>query len=76
VGKGSRLAFGLRRIDWVCIDLTHAVPRAEVSGAGHRLPVTRPIPMSAAAELARSGVPVVVRREETPADVTPLARVG
>ena len=65
--KGSRAAaFGLRRISWVRIDLTGDTPRAELMGVGQHRPVTRSIPLAAAAELAASGVPTVVHRPEDP----------
>ena len=65
VGKASRPpACGLRRVQWVRIDLTADVPRAEVAGIGHRQPVIRPIPLRTANALAASGVPTLVRRAE------------
>ena len=56
----------MRRISWVGIDLTGDTPRAELHGIGQHRPVTRSIPLAAAAELAGSGVPTVVHRPDDP----------
>jgi hypothetical protein len=52
---------GLRRIDWVRLIEDDGHYRAEVVGEGFRLPVSRPIPLSLAAELIASGVPHLTR---------------
>jgi hypothetical protein len=50
---------GLRRVDWVRLIDEGGRYRAEVVGVGFRLPVTRPVPLSLAADLIFSGVPHV-----------------
>jgi hypothetical protein len=52
---------GLSRVDWVRLIEDDGSYRAEVVGVGFRLPVTRPVPLSLAAELIASGVPHVTR---------------
>jgi hypothetical protein len=52
---------GLRRVDWVRLTEDGGRYRAEVIGEGFRLPVTRPIPFSLAADLIASGVPHLTR---------------
>jgi hypothetical protein len=52
---------GLSRVDWVRLIDDDGLLRAEVIGVGFRLPVTRPIPMSLAADLIAAGVPHVTR---------------
>jgi hypothetical protein len=52
---------GLRRVDWVRLTEESGQYRAEVIGEGFRLPVTRPIPLSLAAELIAAGVPHLTR---------------
>ena len=52
---------GLSRVDWVRLLDDGGCFRAEVVGVGFRLPVTRAIPLSLAAELIASGVPHVTR---------------
>jgi len=54
---------GLRRVSWVRIEVVAGRPvRAEAVGVAHRLPVTVPISLRRASELAAGGVPVVRRR--------------
>ena len=54
---------GLRRVEWIRLELAAGRPvRAEAVGVAHRLPVTVPISLHWAAELAADGVPVVRRR--------------
>lgn len=54
---------GLRRVSWVRVEVVAGRPvRAEAVGVAHRLPVTVPISLRRAAELAAGGVPVVRRR--------------
>lgn len=55
---------GLRRIDWVRLIVDHDQVRAEATGVGFRLPVTRPIPLAVAASLLASGTPCVTVHEE------------
>jgi hypothetical protein len=70
VVKASRaVAFGMRRISWVKIDLTGAHPRAEVAGVGQHRPVTRTVPLSLAADLVAEGVPTFVSRSTELAEV-------
>lgn len=58
----------LRRVGWVRLDLEPGRPvRAVAVGVAHRLPLTVPISLHRAAQLAADGVPVVVRRPATPA---------
>jgi hypothetical protein len=52
---------GLRRVDWVRFVVEDHDVRAEAVGAGYRLPVSRPIPLSVAAELLAQGTPSVTR---------------
>jgi hypothetical protein len=52
---------GLRRVDWVRLIDDDGRFRAEVVGEGFRLPVSRPIPLSLAAELIAAGVPHLTR---------------
>lgn len=56
---------GMRRVSWVRIvlddDNRRGGVRCEVVGVGHRLPITRPVPLDTALALAASGVPTVVR---------------
>jgi hypothetical protein len=52
---------GLRRVDWVRLTEESGQFRAEVIGEGFRLPVTRPIPLSLAADLIAAGVPHLTR---------------
>jgi hypothetical protein len=52
---------GLRRVDWVRLTEDDGRYRAEVVGEGFRLPATRPIPLSLAAELIAAGVPHLTR---------------
>ncbi|MHB1584226.1 MAG: hypothetical protein ACYCU7_01330 [Acidimicrobiales bacterium] len=62
LGAGAG-APGLRRVSWVRIEVVAGRPvRAEAVGVAHRLPVTVPISLKRAAELAAGGVPVVRRR--------------
>ena len=56
---------GLRRVDWVRLVVDRDVVRAEVTGTGFRLPVSRPIPLSVAAHLIASGTPSVSHRLDT-----------
>jgi hypothetical protein len=60
---------GLSRVDWVRLIDDGGSYRAEVVGVGFRLPVTRPISLSLAADLIASGVPHVTR-------AAPCARAG
>jgi hypothetical protein len=55
---------GLRRVDWVRLVDEGRRYRAEVVGVGFRLPVTRAIPLTLAADLIFSGVPHVTRTDE------------
>ena len=55
------LSLGMRRVAWVRITIEPAAVRAEVVGVGHRLPVTRPVPLVVAAALVADGIPSVVR---------------
>jgi hypothetical protein len=72
VGKGSRpLDLGLRRISFVRVDLSGPCPQAEVVGVAHRRPVTRPVSLQQAADLAAAGVPTVVRHGDAPAPTDP-----
>jgi hypothetical protein len=59
---GLPVATGLRRVDWVRLVVEHDTVRAEAVGVGHRLPVTRSIPLSVAAALLAGGIPSVTRR--------------
>jgi hypothetical protein len=52
---------GLRRVDWVRLVVGDEAMRAEVMGVGFRLPVTRPISLSTAADLIAMGTPCVTR---------------
>ena len=52
---------GLSRVDWVRLIDEGGSYRAEVVGVGFRLPVTRPISLSLAADLIAAGVPHVTR---------------
>jgi hypothetical protein len=52
----------MRRVTHVRVVVEPDRVRAEAVGVGHRMPVTRPIPVATALELARSGVPMVHRR--------------
>ncbi len=53
---------GMRRVAWVRITVERSQVRAEVVGVGHRIPVTRSVPLHVAADLAAAGTPTVVRR--------------
>lgn len=56
----------LRRVEWVRLEVESGRPvRAEAVGVAHRLPVTVPISLHRAAELAANGVPVVTHRART-----------
>jgi hypothetical protein len=52
---------GLRRVEWVRFVVEDRDVRAEAVGVGYRLPVSRPIPLSVAAELLAQGTPSVTR---------------
>jgi hypothetical protein len=52
---------GLRRVDWVRLIEDGGKYRAEAVGVGFRLPATRAIPLTLAADLIASGVPHVRR---------------
>ncbi len=52
---------GLRRVDWVRLIEDEGTYRAEAVGVGFRLPATRVIPLTLAADLIASGVPHVTR---------------
>ncbi len=54
-------AAGFRRVDWVRFVVEDRGVRAEAVGVGYRLPVSRPIPLSVAAELLAQGTPSVTR---------------
>jgi len=56
----SHPATGLRRIDWVRIELTDCGARCQLVGVGHRLPARRPTTLDTAVALQRAGVPTVV----------------
>lgn len=72
MGKGSRpLDLGLRHLSFVRVDLSGPCPRAEAVGVGHRRPVSRPVSLQRAADLAAAGVPTVVRRGGDPAPADP-----
>lgn len=61
-GGGGSVPY-LRRVEWVRLDVESGRPvRAAAVGVAHRLPVTVPISLHRAAELAARGVPVVWRR--------------
>jgi hypothetical protein len=60
-GRAGSLEVGLRRIDWVRLLVGEHEVAAEAVGMGFRLPASRPIPLSLAAELIASGVPSVTR---------------
>jgi hypothetical protein len=60
-GAAERWQASLRRIDRVVLWLDETTASAEVSGIGHRLPVRRHIPISAALALWDQGVPVHVQ---------------
>lgn len=51
------------RIGWVRVTVDDDWTRAEVSGVGHRLPQTLPVPLAVAAALAADGVRLLVRRQ-------------
>ena len=55
-------AVGLRRVAWVRLTTGAGVPVAEAFGISHRLPRIHRVSLAAAADLARRGVPLVVRR--------------
>ncbi len=58
---GVPAATGLRRVDWVRLVVENHTVRAEAVGVGYRLPATRSIPLSVAAELVAAGIPSVTR---------------
>lgn len=60
-----RPAAGLRRVDWIRVLFDDDGPRAEVVGLGHRLPVSRPIPLAEAVRLVARGTRLVVRHGRT-----------
>lgn len=51
----------MRRVAWVRITIETTAVRAEVVGVGHRLPVTRRVPLAVAAALVADGIPSVAR---------------
>jgi hypothetical protein len=59
---------GLRRVDWVRLLVDDGHLRAEAVGVGFRLPVTRPISLSVAAELIAAGTPHVTHSAECQRD--------
>ena len=61
-GGGQAVPYlGLRRVYWVRVACGGDGPaRCEVSGLGHRLPVTLPVPLATASALIASGVPAVI----------------
>lgn len=65
---------GMRRVAWVRITIESNTVRAEVVGVGHRLPVTRLVPLPVAAALVAGGIPSVVRHH--PEHDQPLRRQG
>ena len=58
---------GLRRLTSVRITLTAAGPVCEVTGIGHRAPISRRISLGTATTLSAAGVPTVVRHSSTAA---------
>jgi coproporphyrinogen III oxidase len=54
---------GLRRVSWVRVVVHGGVTTAEVFGIGHRLPITRRVPVATALGLAAGGVPLVVHTD-------------
>ena len=54
------LTSGFRRLGWVRLDLTGAVPRCQISGTDRR-PRTQRLPLAAALALVDAGIPSVVR---------------
>lgn len=63
MGRRADGRLGMRRIGWVRVIVDDDGTRAEVSGVGHRLPRTVPVPLAVAAALAAAGVPLLVRRQ-------------
>ena len=59
-----RLTGALRRVRWVRIAGSPLGSGCELVGAGHRCPVRRRLPLSAALALAAEGVPTVVTGSE------------
>ena len=55
---------GLRRVDWVRLIVDDDQVRAEATGVGFRLPVTRRIPLTVAASLLAGGTPCVTIHED------------
>lgn len=53
---------GLRRVNWVLIVMDDDVPRCQVAGVGHRIPVRRTVPLRTAVALIAAGTPYTVRR--------------
>lgn len=54
------LTAGFRRLGWVRLDLSGAVPRCQISGIARR-PRTQQLPLAAALALVDAGIPSVVR---------------
>jgi hypothetical protein len=61
---------GMRRVALVRVVSGRDGVRAEAVGTGHRLPVTRAIPLATAMRLAAQGVPLVLRDERE--DAAPI----
>ncbi|MDP9402994.1 MAG: hypothetical protein M3P85_06590 [Actinomycetota bacterium] len=64
---------GLRRVSWVLIIMDGGVPRCQVEGVGHRLPVRRTVPLATAVALIAAGTPYAVRSPEATGTTTPVA---
>lgn len=59
---------GMRRVDWVRVQVGEHGQRAHAMGSSHRLPRVVPISMELATELGLAGVPLVMRcMDEHPA---------
>ena len=54
---------GLRRVAWVRITVGDGEPVAEAFGISHRLPRVHRVSLATATDLARRGVPLLVREE-------------
>lgn len=55
-------SLGMRRVSWVRIVVSgDGTTTCALAGVGHRLPISRPVPLGTALELAAAGVPLVLR---------------
>ena len=75
-GTPTHHPVGLRRVAWVRLSLHGDAAVAEAYGISHRLPRVHRVSISAARELVRQGVPLVVRHGRAGGTAGPATPAG